>query len=36
MATILKIAKDNGLYNQFVLEIFQDATKGRCKAIVLA
>jgi hypothetical protein len=35
MATLLKIAEDNGFYKQCVLEIFQDATKGHCKAIVL-
>jgi len=36
MATLLKIAKGNGFYKQCVFEIFQDATKGHRKAIVLA
>jgi hypothetical protein len=36
MATLLKKIKDNGFYKQCVLEIFQDATKGHRKAIVLA
>jgi len=35
MAMLFKIAKDNGFYKQCVLEIFQDATKGHRKAIVL-
>jgi len=35
MAMLFKIAKDNGFYKQCVLEIFQAATKGHHKAIVL-